>query len=200
MTLDELLDAACGRLLTPEEQARLAEEATAEGAVQRAIGRLMSGGPTALLNLRQASALRQAQHTDRRTPEDFLAIKERDRITLNGLSGSTTMGFKVTFSHHAIERYIERCLSDGVVIPVEDASEKLSEEARHAKQLKAKTATGEEQWQCPSGAVLIIRRDGSGKPAFCTTVLNAPSGDMHPKSIESVARSRAKKPHSRWRQ
>lgn len=178
MSLDQLLAEARQRALTADEQAKLAEHAANGGpaAVSAAIGQLLQGGRFGALNLRHAHALRALQATRNPTAEDFREIKSADRASVSTVGTQT--GFRVTFSNHAVERYVERCANDGVRVTAEDVVAQLTAEAEHATPLKAKTINGDEQWKCPSGAILVVRRDGSGLPAVCTTILAASCAAM----------------------
>jgi hypothetical protein len=191
-----MLTEAVARRLDETELDHLADLARDSGDVGVVIGRLMTGGPTATTNLRFATKLRRyhaAGASRQGTAEDFAAVKAADRE----IHATSTSGLWVTFSPHAVERFVERMGLGHVGI--DEASAMLREEASRSTVLRARTITGEEQWLCPNGAVLVIRRDGSGRPGFCTTILDGPSGSNPTTkvAIEATEKRRARGDYGR---
>lgn len=163
MKLDDLISEAGRRNLSGPELDELARLAAAHGAVRETVGRLMTAGPPGAFNLRMARRLREL-HSERTS---FLPVASRQ-----GPSGIafTSSGPSISFSTHAVEQYVTRVRPD---LTFDDAAVALTEDAASATRMRAKTVSGEEQWTCPSGAVLVVRRDGPGKPAACVTVLSS---------------------------
>lgn len=159
--LDELLSQAAVRRLSEAELDALARLASADGSVGQAIGRLINAGPTGALNLRHASLLRR-MHAER-VPSGLPSAPPR-----RGSMIETRSGPYISFSTHAVEQYMVRVRPD---LTFDQAASELASEAEGASRMRARTASGEEQWLCRSGAVLVVKRDGPGAPGACVTVL-----------------------------
>lgn len=161
VTLEDLLSEAGRRSLSGDELEELARLASESGSVPDAVGRLMSSGPRGALNLRMASKLREL-HSERTSS---LPLASRQR---RGAVVETRSGPPISFSTHAVEQYMLRVRPD---LTFDEAAVALASEAESASKMRARTASGQEQWACRSGAILVIKRDGPGLPAACVTVL-----------------------------
>lgn len=156
----ELLDRALAEPLTDGELDRLADLAIRARSVEAAVCRMILGGRPALMNLRRAAKLRHA-YADSMGRHRLWSPRGRQwRIYVPS--------HRLVITSHALERYIERC---GEGMSAEEAEARLVTEANMSFRIRRKSRNGHEQWRTPSGAVLVIKRDGAGRPATCVTVL-----------------------------
>lgn len=159
--LEELLTQASVRRLTDAELDALARLSAAADSVGATIGRLINSGQTGALNLRHAALLRR-MHSER-VPSVRIVRQGRGAFT------GTRCGPSLSFSTHAVEQYMLRVRPD---LSFDDAAVELASESERASRMRARTRSGEEQWACASGAILVVKRDGPGAPGACVTVLH----------------------------
>lgn len=161
--LDELLDLASERNLTPEELERLVQLAVSLNRVEFVVSFLVGHGPVAAFNLRSAPELLR-QHSK------FAKLRNRaNRFRSRAQEMMYRPNDTIIITAHAIDRLVERWN-----IPFENAESVLIELARGATPLSGRTRLGQEQWLCENGAVIVVKRDRRKKLPVCVTVLPAP--------------------------
>jgi len=166
MTIDDILAIAHTRVLTSEEQRRLAHLASLDGKQQHVILSLMRAGTAASRANLLASAL-AGQHAPKRHSRSA-AIQEKRNHRAGSVSDGRVTGLAFTLTHHAVERYAERH-TDGQT--TESTMEYLTREAVTATPMRARTQSGEQQWVSQSGVVFVLKRDGYGALPVCVTIL-----------------------------
>lgn len=154
--LTGLLDQAKGRQLSDAELSEVTDAAVRRCLVEFAVWRLLMGGQSSLMNLRRAHSLRLAY-------ADYMR-----RRRMSSVQDASPEPERVSFTHHAVERYTERYAAGA---SPEEAEEQLRREAGLAVRVRQKAKGGRERWLTPGGAVLIIRRNGPGRSPTCITVL-----------------------------
>ena len=161
--LEEVLEVATGKELDASDLAELTQLAINSNSVQKVVETLLCSGPKALLNLRHASDLRQAHAGVMRTSRSRVGPRVDQKVV--------TGPIKCGYSAHAIERFIGRFMEQGTHIERDKAEELFQEELNQATRMKTRTSRGDEQWLTPCGAVVVVKRDGKGRPGIVATVL-----------------------------
>ena len=167
--LQELLSLATERNLTPEELVRLAHLAVSTNSVERTVSCLLMGGSHATFNLRSCPELV-------RQYKKIAKVRSKNTKFRSRTQDKTFKPYDILITSHAVERFVKRW-----GVPAEDAEKLLCEYALNATPLSTRTRSGQEQWLCENGAVLVVKRDKRLKIPVCVTVLPAPEeSDIYP--------------------
>ena len=167
MTLDEVLADCCARIFTRAEMDDFCSRAVSEGRAQdMLLGLLKAATDAARQNLTNAPTLTHAHVAQQHGRSEAIQRKVQDRTAVS--QRARTSGVSFIFSDHAIARYAERHLEGTAP---DEAIRLLNAEAVTATPIRARTASGEQQWLGVSGVIFVMRRDHAGAWPICVTVL-----------------------------